>query len=207
MRTLILISFFACLFLHFRNKDGELQHSDILSTKQSAIKKIVPQQVRLPTSAAIEIASSGTPVSGFVASSDDALITDADIQDYDEDDLSQLPWDDIEEGWKTNLKEFLVSVDPEKAEDMLNAYLEEKKKYVERVDFTDETPVEEGAAVAATDPLAESDAKEGELERMHAENLKEIFGDHYSQVQSLHQEYVDSVQYLNRSSVKFSISL
>jgi hypothetical protein len=90
---------------------------------------------------------------------------------------------------------------------MLNAYLEEKKKYVERVDFTDETPVEEGAAVAATDPLAESDAKEGELERMHAENLKEIFGDHYSQVQSLHQEYVDSVQYLNRSSVKFSISL
>jgi hypothetical protein len=135
------------------------------------------------------------------------MITDADIQDYDEDDLSQLPWDDIEEGWKTNLKEFLVSVDPEKAEDMLNAYLEEKKKYVERVDFTDETPVEEGAAVAATDPLAESDAKEGELERMHTENLKEIFGDHYSQVQALHQEYVDSVQYLNRSSVKFSISL
>lgn len=180
---------------------------DILSTKQSAIKKMSPEKVRLPTATSMQMASISAD-NAFVPASDDQMITDADIQDYDEDDLSQLPWDDIEEGWKTNLKEFLVSVDPEKAEDMLAAYMEEKKKYVERVDFTEQdTAVEESAAPATTDPLAEQDGKEGELERMHAENLKEIFGDHYSQVQSLHQEYVDSVQYLNRSSVKFSISL
>ena len=92
-----------------------------------------------------------------------------------------------------------------KAEDMYSAYLEEKKKYVERVDFTDQDEAVETAA--SSEPLVEHDANEGELERTHTENLKEIFGDNYSKVESLHQEYVESVQYLNRSSVKFSISL
>ena len=134
------------------------------------------------------------------------MVSQADVtEEFDEDDLSQLPWDDIEEGWKTHLKEFLVSVDPEKAEDMYSAYLEEKKKYVERVDFTDQDEAVETAA--SSEPLVEHDANEGELERTHTENLKEIFGDNYSKVESLHQEYVESVQYLNRSSVKFSISL
>ncbi|MBA2405425.1 MAG: hypothetical protein H0V66_11685, partial [Bdellovibrionales bacterium] len=144
-------------------------------------------------------------ISGF-QESEQEMITDADVvADYDEDDLSQLPWDDIEEGWKTNLKEFLVSVDPEKADEMFQAYMEEKKKYVERVDFTDQDNT--SADAAASSEAVTENGKEDELEQMHTENLKGIFGDHYSSVQSLHQEYVDSVQYLNRSSVKFSISL
>ena len=49
----------------------------------SAIKKIAPQQVRLPTANSMETASSNSPVSGFVGSSDDAMITDAEIQEID----------------------------------------------------------------------------------------------------------------------------
>jgi hypothetical protein len=176
---------------------------DTLSFKQSSIKKIPSPQIKLP---AVAESTMTLPVSGFVESDNDPMITQADVtEEFDEDDLSQLPWDDIEEGWKTHLKEFLVSVDPEKAEDMYSAYLEEKKKYVERVDFTDQDEAVETAA--SSEPLVEHDANEGELERTHTENLKEIFGDNYSKVESLHQEYVESVQYLNRSSVKFSISL
>ncbi len=176
---------------------------DSLSYKQSSIKKIAAPKVELP---ADTLLSQTLPASGFVESDNDPMITQADVtEEFDEDDLSQLPWDDIEEGWKTHLKEFLVSVDPEKAEEMYSAYLEEKKKYVERVDFTDQDGAIENAA--SSDPLVEHDANEGELERTHNENLKEIFGDNYSKVESLHQEYVESVQYLNRSSVKFSISL
>jgi hypothetical protein len=204
MKALLILGFIGCIYLHFKSQGNEVLQLDSLSTKQSAIKNQYKNKDRLP---AISIVQKNTPSpsvasTGFVPSEDDQMITEADVQqDYDEDDLSQLPWDDIEEGWKTHLKEFLVSVDPEKADEIFTAYMEEKKKYVERVDFTDQDVSENSA------PIVEDDAKEGELERLHAENLKEIFGDNYSKVESLHQEYVDSVQYLNRSSVKFSISL
>ena len=203
MRTLVILSLVACIYLHFRSREAEVVQLDTLSFKQSSIKKIAAPQIKLP---AVVESTMTLPVSGFVESDNDPMITQADVtEEFDEDDLSQLPWDDIEEGWKTHLKEFLVSVDPEKAEDMYSAYLEEKKKYVERVDFTDQDEAVETAA--SSEPLVEHDANEGELERTHTENLKEIFGDNYSKVESLHQEYVESVQYLNRSSVKFSISL
>ena len=202
MRTLIILSFFVCIYLHFQSKKTEEHQIDTLSTKQSSIKKIAPVTAQPPSVSNNQLASNNPVSSHFVSSDSDQLIAEGDIQeDYDEDDLSQLPWDDIEEGWKTHLKEFLVNADPEKADDMFKAYMEEKKKYVERVDFTDQE------ATADAEPSIEEDGKEGELERLHAENLKDIFGDNYSKVESLHQEYVESVQYLNRSSVKFSISL
>ena len=202
MRTLIILSFFGCIYLHFQSRKAEVQHLDTLSTKQSSIKNIVSQKVQLPSISDNKVTSNNPVSSNFDSSDDDQFIAEGDAQEsYDEDDLSQLPWDDIEEGWKTHLKEFLVNADPEKADDMFNAYMEEKKKYVERVDFTDQD------GTAGVEPAIEEDGKEGELERLHAENLKDIFGDNYSKVESLHQEYVESVQYLNRSSVKFSISL
>ena len=203
MRTLVILSLVACIYLHFRSREVEVVQLDTLSFKQSSIKKISPPQIKLPS---VAESTMTLPVSGFVESDNDPMVSQADVtEEFDEDDLSQLPWDDIEEGWKTHLKEFLVSVDPEKAEEMYSAYLEEKKKYVERVDFTDQDA--EADNEPSSDPLVEHDANEGELERTHNENLKEIFGDNYSKVESLHQEYVESVQYLNRSSVKFSISL
>ena len=202
MRTLIILSFFGCIYLHFQSRKAEVQHLDTLSTKQSSIKNIVSQKVQLPSISDNKVTSNNPVSSNFDSSDDDQFIAEGDAQEsYDEDDLSQLPWDDIEEGWKTHLKEFLVNADPEKADDMFKAYMEEKKKYVERVDFTDQD------GTAGVEPAIEEDGKEGELERLHAENLKDIFGDNYSKVESLHQEYVESVQYLNRSSVKFSISL
>ena len=200
MRALIILSFFACIYLHFQSRKAEVQHLDTLSTKQSSIKNIVSQKVQLPSISDNKLPSNVPVRSHFESSDDDQFIAEGDAQEsYDEDDLSQLPWDDIEEGWKTHLKEFLVNADPEKADDMFNAYMEEKKKYVERVDFTDQD------GTAGVEPAIEEDGKEGELERLHAENLKDIFGDNYSKVESLHQEYVESVQYLNRSSVKLSI--
>lgn len=207
MRTLILIGFFACLYLHFQKQDAVVEQLDVLSTKQSALKKMEQPKVELPAITHIQ-----TPTQNNENNDSVQMITDADVgEEYSEDDLSQLPWDDIEEGWKTHLKDYLVSVDPEKAEEMFSAYMEEKKKYVERVDFSDaESGVTEDAsapATASSDPLVEHEGKEGDLESSHTANLKEIFGDHYSHIESLHKEYVDSVQYLNRSSVKFSISL
>jgi len=182
-----------------------VQQLDTLSTKLSSSRKLTSQS-KMP-SAVTHIQSEQVETEELTAEE----ISTAELNEteaYGEDDLSQLPWDDIEEGWKTHLKDFLVSVEPEKAEEMFAAYLEEKKKYVERVDFSEsETGVAKETPAAVSEPVVESEGKEGELERIHNENLKDIFGGHHSQVESLHKEYVDSVQYLNRSSVKFSISL
>ena len=194
MRHLVLLSFFICLFLHFQSSYNESQESDTLSTQQSALTKPTIKAAKLPKITAI---LEKNPKLKTVKA--EKQVAANDYQDYEEDDLSQLPWDDIEEGWKTQLKEFLVSVEPEKADDMFAAYLEEKKKYVERIDFSDQD--------TAPDAFVEHDGNQGEVERLHAENLKDIFGVHYSQVEFLHRDYVDSVQYLNRTTVKFTISL
>lgn len=206
MRNLILIGFFACLYFHFQSSEEVVQH-DVLSTRQSSFKKITPNTETVKVSEAVSLISEGPSTEDIMPDQGNNMITEAEVaQEYDEDDLSQLPWDDIEEGWKTHLKEYLTSVDPEKADDMFAAYMEEKKKYVERVDFgdTENGVTDEGAA---DDSLIENDVKVGDLERIHTDNLKDIFGEHYSQIESLHKEYVESVQYLNRSSVKFTISL
>ena len=195
MRHLVLLSFFICLYLHFQTSSKDSEQSDSLSTQQAAISKPTVKMAKLPKIAAIF-----KKKSKIVPEKIEKQVATNDFpQDYEEDDLSQLPWDDIEEGWKTQLKEFLVSVDPEKADDMFSAYLEEKKKYVERIDFSDQD--------TAPDAFVEHDGNQGEVERLHAENLKDIFGVHYSQVEFLHRDYVDSVQYLNRTTVKFTISL
>jgi hypothetical protein len=136
------------------------------------------------------------------ASLDIAAVSDEEFSEDEvyEEDVTQLPWEDIEAGWKTHLKEFLVGLDPDKAEEMFTAYLEEKKKYLEKVEFSDKS---------LSDPQtgADGESELSEFDRLHVENLREIFGEHYSQVESIHKDYVDSVQYLNRSQVKFSISL
>ena len=208
MRAVLLLSFFICIFLHFKSKNADPSQVDSINVRQSSVKKMAIPQPELPSFVETPAA---TAINLSQVDTDHAqLISDAELEqdEYDDEDLTQLPWDDIEEGWKTHLKEFLTGVDPEKAEEMYSAYMEEKKKFIERVDFSErDGGVADDLAPSADGPVVESDVKAGELERMHSENLKEIFGDHYSQVESLHKEYVDSVQYLNRSSVKFSISL
>lgn len=183
---------------------------DALSIKQSAVQKAPLIKVPLPTPK-IEISDKeAIPTFSSVATSfvSEDEFEDEEEEESDGEDLSQLPWSDIEDGWKNNLKEYLVSIDPEKADEMFSAYMDEKKKFAERVDFSDaNATVAEDAASSTDEALVEGDSKEDELQRAHTENLKEIFGDHFSHVESLHKEYVESVQYLNRSSVKFSISL
>lgn len=199
MKTLLLIGFFACLYLHFQKQDAVVEQLDVLSTKQAAVKKMPMPRIERPAITHIQ-----TPASEAIAGtqSDEDTITDEDLAMSDENPEFQIPWDEVEEGWKTNLKEYLVSVDPDKAEEMFASYMEEKKKYVERVDFSD------SQAGASDDPeaLVENDGKESDMQSAHLDNLRDIFGSHYTAVEALHKEYVDSVQYLNRDSQKFSIS-
>ena len=198
---MLLIAFFACLYLHFHNRGNSVPTSDSIQIKQSSVKRLaVPPKAPLM--------ENKTTFENTEKKTTDSL-TDEDLARIEsvesEDEVTALPWDDIDEGWKAQLKEYLVSADPERGEDMFHAYLEEKKKYVERVDFSD---ADNGVIEDLQDEeIIEHDSKEGELERLHVQNLKDIFGDLYPQVENLHREYVESIQYLNRSSAKFTVTL
>lgn len=205
MRKVLLFAFFACIYLHFHNRSNSVE-TDVIRTQQSAIKRDI-QSTPVPKMNPILNASAENEI-GLVAESKstDEYVDDEDLSELENDDeLTSLPWDDIDEGWKSQLKEYLVSVDPEKGEEMFQAYLEEKKRYVERVDFSDGS--NDVSEDLSSDAVVETDAKEGELERIHQQNLKDIFGDHMTQVEALHKEYVESIQYLNRTSAKFSVTL
>jgi len=200
----LLFAFFACICFHFYTRP-RVEQSDVIQTRQSSIRRLAPTSKISPPASTRLIVESEVRNSPE-KSMESETISEEDLAHLESDDeITSLPWDDIDEGWKNQLKEYLTSVDPEKGEEMFQAYLEEKKKYVERVDFSDSdsTITEDTSA----DAIIEDDQKEGELERIHVQNLKDIFGDHFPQVESLHKEYVESIQYLNRSSTKFSVTL
>lgn len=204
MRPLLLVGFFICIGLHFLTRKGEVPHDSQAShssiSQKKEIRKVAKAPVEHIEQKIVTVASVERPVLSAPVEREEVT------EDYvSDDEINALPWDDIEEGWKHQLKEFLISMDPERGEEMFAAYLEEKKKYVDRIDFKD---TEYGvSAEADTDSLIEYDAQYEGLEVRHRENLQEIFGDYFSQVEALHSEYVDSIQYLNRTTTKISFSL
>jgi hypothetical protein len=205
MRNGLLIIFVLCLYFHFQSRKDKIVEEDSINLKQSAVRSpdLAPKR-------SLQNIQDSQPATHLVESSqenialnENELINESDLSEEDEsydEDVTQLPWEDIEAGWKTHLKEFLVGIDPEKADEMFTAYLEEKKKYLEKVEFSDK-------GISGHGDLSDSESELTEFDQSHKENLREIFGDYYSQVESIHKDYVDSVQYLNRSQAKFSISL
>lgn len=208
MRTLLGLGIFICLFLHFNSKKEKevTTKVDSLSFKQSAAKEVVTEQSP-PEKAPVQETKKEVKIAerspGFVDE------VENETQEDFADEMAQIPWSEIEEGWRTHLKEFLLSTDPNKGEEMFSAYLGATQKYSQRVDYYEEPTVAESIDDGEdnVDPLAALDEGSFDPESAHKENLREIFGELYPQVETLHQEYVESIQYLNRSSAEISISL
>ena len=201
MKYFLLMGFFLCLFLHFRTS-GTVEH-DSLNTAQAAIKKASPAAPAIQRIAEAK----KQPQSEEVVAESEEQSAEAEEPSFVAESDYAIPWDEIEEGWKNELKAFLLEVDPEGGEEMFNAYLEEKKKFAERVDTSERSVETTDGEASRSLAVVEYDARSEEIERSHQDNLKDIFGDHYSAIKSLHSDYVESVQYLNRSDVQFSISL
>ncbi len=205
MRNGLLIIFVLCLYFHYQSRKNTVVEEDSINLKQSAVRSpaIAPKksiQNIQDTQPATQLVESSQE---NIALNESEVMNESDFSEEDEsydEDVTQLPWEDIEAGWKTQLKEFLVGIDPDKAEEMFTAYLEEKKKYLEKVEFSDKS-------ISTHGDSSDSESELTEFDQSHKENLREIFGEHFSQVESIHKDYVDSVQYLNRSQAKFSISL
>lgn len=106
----------------------------------------------------------------------------------------EVPWEDIKQGWRSDLKDFLVEADPENGEEIYNAYMEESESFEAEVDA-----LSKEADKAGKDSRQDFETLIGQLEVKHEEKLKEILGSHYSEVTDRHQQYNSSIQYMNRS--------
>ena len=108
--------------------------------------------------------------------------------------VDEVPWDEIKQGWKSDLKEFLMEVDPDNGEEIFTAYQEESESFEAEIDS-----VSQEAEKAAKEARQDFEILIGQLEVKHEEKLKEILGAYYSDVTDRHQQYNSSIQYMNRS--------
>lgn len=108
--------------------------------------------------------------------------------------IDEVPWDEIKQGWKNDLKEFLMEVDPDNGEEIYNAYQEESESFEAEIDS-----LSREAEKAAKEAKQDFETLIGQLEVKHEEKLKEILGAYYSDVTDRHQQYNSSIQYMTRS--------
>ncbi len=108
--------------------------------------------------------------------------------------VDEVPWDEIKQGWKADLKEFLIDADPDHGEETYTAYLEESESFEAEIDS-----LSREAEKAGKEARQDFETLIGQLEVKHEEKLKEILGAYYSDVTDRHQQYNASIQYMNRS--------
>ncbi len=106
----------------------------------------------------------------------------------------EIPWEDLKQGWRTDLKDFLLDTDPENGEEIFNAYMEETESFEAEIDA-----LSKEADKAGKEARQDFENLIGQLEVRHEEKLKEVLGNYYSEVTDRHQQYNASIQYMNRS--------
>ncbi len=133
-------------------------------------------------------------VSEAPAISENAAISEIEPNGSEIAHIDEVPWDEIKQGWKNDLKEFLMEVDPDHGEEIYNAYQEESESFEAEIDS-----LSREAEKAAKEAKQDFETLIGQLEVKHEEKLKEILGAYYSDVTDRHQQYNSSIQYMNRS--------
>jgi hypothetical protein len=106
----------------------------------------------------------------------------------------EVPWEDLKQGWRIDLRDFLLEADRERGEEIYTSYMEESESFEAEVDA-----LAKEAEKAGKEGRQDFENVIGQLEVRHEEKLKEILGNYYSEVTDRHQQYNTSIQYLNRS--------
>jgi hypothetical protein len=201
MRPLLIIGIVISLLLHFTNQHNSSVETDLLNTRQSSIQRpVIKNNFSQSTEKKLEVTKSNFKLPDVAVEDDLEIMANDDVAQVENDEEFNIPWKEIEEGWRAELKDYLVKNDPDNAEEIFNTYLKEKDAPLRGpalVGAAEENS--EGAIVEYSDNASTEDRKE--------ERLQELLGDHYKGIKALHKEYVESIQYLNNSEVKFSIAL
>lgn len=201
-RITILFAVFLGIYLYRTQPVPEMgPEIDTIKLKMSATK-------RLPATPVIhsepEVAQSEAYQDDSQSSEEDQSFVSTTEEDDHVEHLQEAPWDEMKEGWKTSLKEFLSEADPERGEEIYNLYLEELSQYESEMAAL----TKEGEASMDEDSLGNDvNGLLGQLETKHEDKLKEILGPHYMGVTEHHQNYNNSLQYMNRGPSEVGVPL
>lgn len=146
----------------------------------------------------------------FIESSNDAVISTVSDNAVTEEDNSEtelahseeIPWEEIRNGWRTDLKEFLIESDPDRGEEIFSAYMEESESFEAEIDALNKE-----AEKAGKEAKNDFETLIGQLEVRHEEKLKEILGNYYSEVTDRHQQYNASLDQYNHSDEQVSVGV
>lgn len=170
MRILVLAGLFLACFMYFRNSEEQRiavelssKPTKIFGQHKLTLKADIPRDEVTTTQAALR------PIEEKVSSGASRELAIEDIQDVEQ---VEIAWEDVNSEWQTELKNYLYSVAPDKAEEIYEMYSRVGASYKE-------TPEE---------------SKSDDAVAVHEEQLKSVFGQHYEAIKSLHQEYVDTIQ-------------
>jgi hypothetical protein len=125
-----------------------------------------------------------------VAVSDEAVSSEIEPNEVAQTD--EVPWEDLMQGWRSDLKEYLTEADPDHGEEIYTSYMEEAESFEAEIDA-----LSREADKAGKESRQDFETLIGQLEVKHEEKLKEILGAHYSDVTDRHQQYNNSLQYMN----------
>lgn len=191
MRILTLVILFTAGFYYFIPRHDAGEEIDILKVKVSAPERTVAQEPlpverpkKVPTPV-IEIEEDEPRVEENAPeeyaerfSHADAAAAAVEVEHFSEE---GTPEDELEAGWNQELRESLMMLEPDRAEDMYYAYESEKKALL--ADF------EQMVQQFQHSPDLEYMLRE--LEQKHDERLKEIFGRHYEEINALRSSYLE----------------
>lgn len=178
---------------------------DIVQIKQSATQrlpsKLAPKKTIAPPPAPKKVEVSRTDDSLISRIEDEARVSEVPEDDYaynDEDQLTHaddVPWEEINTAWRGHLRDLLNDLDPDQGEAIFAAYEAEKSAFKSELEALNPSKTQD------------SDMILGQLEVRHEEKLKEILGQYFSEITDHHQQFIRSIQYLNRSPSNIQIGV
>lgn len=111
----------------------------------------------------------------------------------------QVFWNEINEKWNEELKNFLISLGQGEGLRMFNAYVESHKRFLKEQDRL----ARKYQKINAIKPLSEEQhdlfgAENSKNSKKANERNKKIFDQHYNAVKKLHKEFEESIQVYSR---------
>lgn len=119
-------------------------------------------------------------------------ITSEDEGSYDSDleQVEEVQWTDLEEGWNNELKSMLGRLEPADGDEIYKTYMKEQEAYQAELDSL----MNEKQQKTSDEAINEIDQLIGQLDSKHQEKLKDILGAHYEAVRDQYQQYMDSAE-------------
>lgn len=124
------------------------------------------------------------------ATNEEEISEDAASESTDLEQIEEVQWSDLEQGWSDELKQILTRLEPAEGEQIHKTYVDEQQNYQAQLDVLSN----EKQQKTSEEESLEIDQLIQQLDDKHQERLKEVLGAHYEAVRDHYEDYMNSSQ-------------